>query len=222
MMYVDAEGGLRPGRNRQQRARPQCGSGGKELPPRRAVETISHLFLPKIIRFSRAQPYHARSAEDPDMTASFQLPLTGGCQCGGLRYAITAAPMAYYLCHCTECQRQSGSAFAGSMFVARADLKTISGSAKMWRRRHESGRLIDCVFCPDCGTRLWHLPELRPNAAVLKPGTLDDTSWLRPVAHIFTRSAPPWIEIPAGLLSYPASPGDMSAITEAWRKSLET
>lgn len=154
------------------------------------------------------------------MTAPFQLPLAGGCQCGALRYEITAAPLAYYLCHCTECQRQSGSAFGGSMFVARSDLRMVSGTVKTWRRHHESGRLIDCVFCADCGTRLWHLPELRPTAAVLKPGTLDDTSWLKPVAHIFTRSAQPWIEIPEGMLRYSASPGDMSAITAAWQKSL--
>jgi len=58
-----------------------------------------------------------------------RLPLTGGCQCGTVRYQITAAPLAVYVCHCTECQRQSGSAFALSLAVPRDALAVVGAGA---------------------------------------------------------------------------------------------
>jgi hypothetical protein len=85
-----------------------------------------------------------------------QLPLTGGCQCGSVRYQITANPLAVYVCHCTECQRQSGSAFALSLAVAREALVVVEGAPAVWRRELEGGRIIDCLFCGACGVRLFH------------------------------------------------------------------
>ena len=67
-----------------------------------------------------------------------QLPLTGGCQCGSVRYQITANPFAVYVCHCTECQRQSGSAFALSLAVAREALVVVEGAPAVWRRERGS------------------------------------------------------------------------------------
>ena len=57
-----------------------------------------------------------------------RLPLTGGCQCGGVRYEIKAAPLSLYVCHCTECQRQSGSAFALSLAVPRDAFAVVRGT----------------------------------------------------------------------------------------------
>jgi len=76
-----------------------------------------------------------------------RLPLTGGCQCGRVRYQIRAEPLAVYVCHCTECQRQSGSAFALSLAVARDALVVDKGAPAVWRREVEGGRMIDCMFC---------------------------------------------------------------------------
>ena len=81
---------------------------------------------------------------------TMRLPLTGGCQCGGVRYEIKAEPLTLYVCHCTECQRQSGSAFALSLAVAR-DAVVVHGTPATWRRELESGRVIWCLFCGGCG-----------------------------------------------------------------------
>jgi hypothetical protein len=144
------------------------------------------------------------------------LPLTGACQCRAVRYEIRAEPLTLYACHCTECQRQSGSAFALSMVVAREAVVTVAGKPKAWRRMHESGRAAQCLFCPECGTRLWHEPERNAAITILKPGTLDDTSWLRPVGHIWTRSAQDWIDLPEASLLYPQQQPALDDMCAAW------
>lgn len=146
-----------------------------------------------------------------------RLPLTGGCQCGRTRYQVAAAPVTVYACHCTECQRQSGGAFALSMVVPREALTLTAGAPAAWRRSLDSGRFIDCHFCAACGTRLWHAPERNPRVAIVKPGTLDDTRWLAPVGHIWTRSAQPWFVVPEGSVVYEGQPPDLSRLIEAWQ-----
>lgn len=146
-----------------------------------------------------------------------KLPLMGGCQCGSVRYAIGAEPLSLYACHCTECQKQSGSAFALSMVVARTAVTVVEGAPREWVRCLASGRLISCMFCGDCGTRLFHNPHVNMQVTIVKPGTLDDTSWLDPVGHIWTRSAQCWIDIPGDTVNYEVQPPDMSRMMEAWR-----
>jgi hypothetical protein len=146
-----------------------------------------------------------------------RLPLSGGCQCGGVRYEIAAKPLTVYVCHCTECQRQSGSAFALSLAAARDALAVVKGTPAQWRRVVAGDRVIWCFFCSDCGTRLFHNPERNPKATIVKPGTLDDTTWLKPVGHIWTRSAQPWVRIPPDMVNYEAQPPDLSRLIEAWR-----
>ena len=147
-----------------------------------------------------------------------QLPLTGACQCRSVRYRIDRAPMGVWACHCTECQRQSGSAFALTMVVPRQAISITAGAPKTWTRRADSGRMMDCVFCPDCGTRLFHNPHANAAITIVKPGTLDDTTWLDPVGHIWTGSAQAWVPIPADTVNYPAQPPDFSRLVDAWQK----
>ena len=112
-----------------------------------------------------------------------KLPLTGSCQCRAVRYQCTAEPASIYACHCTECQRQSGSAFGTSMLMPRAAFSYTQGTPRTWMRTSDRGRKIDCQFCGDCGTRLVHLPQHGPTMAIVRGGTLDDTSWVRLVGH---------------------------------------
>ncbi len=146
-----------------------------------------------------------------------RLPLTGGCQCGGVRYEIRTQPLTLYACHCTECQRQSASAFSLSLVVARDAIVIVAGAPKEWRRVLEGGRAIRCMFCGECGVRLLHNPERNPQVSIVKPGTLDDTSWLKPVGHVWTRSAQSWFDIPDDAVNYDAQPPDQSRLIEAWR-----
>jgi hypothetical protein len=147
-----------------------------------------------------------------------QLPLTGGCQCKALRYAIDAAPLSLYACHCTDCQKQSASAFALSMLVPRNAVRITEGEPREWMRRADSGRTMSCMFCPQCGTRVFHLPHGDPEITVIKPGTLDDTSWFNPIGHIWTRSAQRWVNIPSDTVNYEAQPPDRSKLIAAWKE----
>lgn len=144
------------------------------------------------------------------MTASY----TGGCQCGCIRYEIRSQPLTLYVCHCTECQKQSSSAFGMSMPVPREAVIILQGQLKEWSRVSESGRQVKCSFCGDCGTRLFHFPARNPNIINVKPGTLDDTRWLQPVGNLWTRSAQKWVILSDQMLNYEAQPQDYSELFE--------
>ena len=131
--------------------------------------------------------------------------LEGGCQCGDVRYRVAGEPVAVTACHCTECQRQSGSAFAMSMIVPRAAFR-LTGETRSFTRRADSGAEVECLFCPRCGTRIYHVPASMPATLNVKPGTLDDTAWLEPVLHVWTASKQPWTPIPAGVATAERNP----------------
>ncbi|HWG81081.1 MAG TPA: GFA family protein [Stellaceae bacterium] len=153
--------------------------------------------------------------------SAIALPLSGGCQCGAVRYAVDAPPVTVYACHCHDCQRQSGAAFALSMVVPRQAIRILSGTPGEWLRpgaATASGTPTRCLFCSECGARLYHLPERNRDIAVVKPGTLDDTSWLVAVGHIFTANAQPWVAIPSETVNYPRHPPDFTALAAAWEK----
>ena len=146
-----------------------------------------------------------------------KLPLSGACQCRRVRYEISAEPLTAYACHCTECQRQSGSAFSLSMVVPRESIAVVSGKTKEWLRTHESGRIISCIFCDDCGVRLYHNPRANAAISIVKHGTLDNVDELQPVGHIWTRSAQKWFTISAEAVSYDGQQPNMSRLIAAWK-----
>jgi len=120
---------------------------------------------------------------------------SGGCQCGAVRYEIRADPIMVYACHCSICQRQSGSAF-GMAAVFPGGAMTLTGVAPTSFVRQGHGRKFRCYFCPACGSRLYHqwfTDEGDTPFVNIKPGTLDDTSWLRPGCHVWTGNAQPWV-----------------------------
>ncbi|HEX2018314.1 MAG TPA: GFA family protein [Aurantimonas sp.] len=146
------------------------------------------------------------------------LPLEGGCQCGALRYAIDAEPIAFYLCHCTECQTQTSSAFGESLRVDPQSV-TVTGRFHTTRRISETGRTRLGDFCPECGVRFRHRTEEDPRRVNIKAGTLDDASWLIPAGHIWTSSKQAFVRIDEGELSFPAQPADSgAAIAARWRE----
>jgi hypothetical protein len=128
--------------------------------------------------------------------------LEGGCTCGAIRYRLTGEPLATFVCHCTECQRQSGSAFAMSLMIPRDSFALLRGALRSYTRTSDSGRELGIAFCGDCGTRIFHEPRYREGVLNLKPGTLDDTSWLQPTHHFWTRSRQAWVELPEGVACF--------------------
>lgn len=143
-------------------------------------------------------------------------PLTGGCQCGALRYEIRAEPLTVYVCHCTECQHQSGSAFGMSVMVPRPAFVYTKGNPRRWKRVADSGRAIESDMCESCGVRPVNHPSANDKVSIVKPGTLDDTRWLHPVGHIWTKSAQPWVTIPDGTIIHEGHPTDVSGLIAAW------
>ena len=133
-------------------------------------------------------------------------PREGGCQCGAVRYRLEGEPVALIACHCTECQRQSGSAFGMSLIVPKDAFQLLSGELKRFTRTADSGRSVECAFCPACGTRIYHEPSSRKDTLNIKPGTLDGTSWLSPALHVWTKSKQPWVPIPEGVRSFEGQP----------------
>jgi hypothetical protein len=141
----------------------------------------------------------------------------GGCLCGRIRYRLTGEPLTFYACHCTDCQRQTGSAFGYSMITPQDTLEVLKGEPESARIELPDGRIKRICFCAACGTRVWGTPEKVPQVVTLRPGTFDDTTGLRPVGHIWTSSAHPWVQIPDDTLNYSHQPEDMGDLIRAWR-----
>ena len=138
------------------------------------------------------------------------LPMEGGCQCEAIRYKISAEPVVTYVCHCTVCQTQSGSAFGLAARFRKEHFELKRGELANFIRPGTQGNFLTNSFCKECGTRIHHVPNRFPDLISLKPGTLDDTSWLNPTFHTFTRSAQPWVVIPGNVPSFEAMPADLS------------
>ena len=131
---------------------------------------------------------------------------TGGCQCGAARYELRGAPLEIYVCHCTECRRQSASAFGISVIVRAEDLRLVGGETRVWARPSALGGHLDCHFCPACGTRLWHIGSRDPERVSLKGGSLDAPPDLSAAMHIWTKSKMPGVVIPPGTVTFPGEP----------------
>ena len=102
--------------------------------------------------------------------------LLGGCICRALRYRITGEPLTLYTCHCTDCQRQGGSAFGMSMTLLKTQFELLSGTPRVFTKTFpDDGRQKFTHFCGDCGTRLWTDFTKSTHVINVRPGTLDDT-----------------------------------------------
>jgi len=145
-------------------------------------------------------------------------PFTGQCMCGHTEYRVTEAPLTVYACHCTDCQKRSGSAFGLSMWVHRNALEVIKGEATLLTTTTSDGGIRNYRICSGCTTRLWSESRNR-DIAIVRAGTLNNTSWVRPIAHLWTRSAQPWFTFPEGVTRYETQPQDFGELAALWRKS---
>lgn len=146
------------------------------------------------------------------------LPLSGGCPCEAVRFECTAMPLLIYACHCTECQRWSGSAFSMSMPIKRDGFRLTRGEPKAWRRIGATGVESTCWFCGDCGGRVFGERSPRPDIVAIRAGTLDDTSWLRPTAHVYLRSAQAWERVPNNAECFDIMPKDFLGLADKWQQ----
>jgi hypothetical protein len=126
--------------------------------------------------------------------------------CGTVRYEITDDPVALYVCHCRECQKQSSSAFGISVIVKRSEFRVARGEVKVWCERRTAAGRLSCAFCPDCGSRLWHESAGAADTISVKGGSLDEPVDLRAAVHIWTARKLPGVVIPETAAQFPGEP----------------
>jgi hypothetical protein len=103
-----------------------------------------------------------------------------------------------------------------SLTVGRDAVVITQGQPKAWIRKADSGREVKNLFCGECGTRLFHERTYSRDTINVKAGTLDDTTKLRPVGNVWTRSAQTWVTIWDEMLNYDGQPDDMHLLWDKW------
>lgn len=128
----------------------------------------------------------------------------GGCACRALRYRLLSAPLIVHACHCTQCQRLSGTAFALNALIESDRLEILAGEARPVPVTGASGKPQAIFRCPACRTALWsHYPGAGTKIAFVRVGTLDRPALLPPDIHIYTSTRLPWVELPPGARGVP-------------------
>ena len=129
------------------------------------------------------------------------MPLTGGCLCGQIRYTISSDPVFVGICHCTNCQKQSGAAFSVNVGVRHAAL-SLEGTLKTYTDHGDSGRDVLRRFCPNCGSPVITDAAAFPTIHIIKAGTLDNPNAVKPQRQIFCASKHNWMPILDGIPAY--------------------
>jgi hypothetical protein len=127
-------------------------------------------------------------------SGSEKMEIKGGCLCGAVRYTAEADPSSATICHCRDCQKFTGSAFAVLVLAAK-DKFAIAGTLKTFSSLGGSGKPILRHFCPECGASVAEEPGTRPGAVILNVGTFDDPAVAKPAREIFCDDALRWIEV---------------------------
>jgi hypothetical protein len=126
--------------------------------------------------------------------------LTGGCLCGSVRFRATRPPLRTLVCHCTFCQRLTGStSYAESIFQV-GDVELSGGEIRKYEHRSDtSGKKVFVEFCPNCGTTIGLTFERWPDLRAVSRGCYDDPDSVQITANIWTRSAQSGVPLPAGI-----------------------
>ena len=133
------------------------------------------------------------------MNASNHSPLTGGCSCGAVRYQMVGEPLFVHCCHCSQCQKQSGSAFAINALIEAANVTLIEGELETIHTPTPSGRGQKIHRCILCKTAVWsNYGGAGDTLHFVRVGTLDEPDACPPDIHIYTTTKQAWVEIPAG------------------------
>ncbi|MDF8334175.1 GFA family protein [Novosphingobium cyanobacteriorum] len=129
----------------------------------------------------------------------------GRCACGAVSYRLHDAPYVVHCCHCTDCQRECGSAFALNAVIETDRVEITAGCPEAVILPSASGRGQEVLRCPACRTAVWsHYGGVGSKAAFIRVGTLDRPAACPPSVHIFTRSKLPWVQIPPGAHQFEA------------------
>jgi len=129
----------------------------------------------------------------------------GGCLCGQVRYAGEAEPIFTGVCHCSNCQKSTGSAFSTVIAVPKPAVN-VTGAVKTFEGKGDSGNATFKHFCPECGSPILEEAAVMANVVMIAVGTLDDKSAVKPAMQIYCDSAQPWALLD-DLQRFPKMPG---------------
>ena len=128
----------------------------------------------------------------------------GSCLCGAVRYEIASAPLHMYCCHCTTCQKATGTAFAVNVLVAKDDFAIVAGRERLANFASSPGKRR--WFCSGCGSPIYSYGDGTAFVSV-RCGTLDEDPTTRPSLHYYVASKAPWDEIHDDLPQLPGGAG---------------
>jgi hypothetical protein len=126
-------------------------------------------------------------------------PLEGGCTCGHVRYQLRSDPLIVHCCHCSRCQRQTGSAFAINALFMADDVELLKGEVNAEMVDSPSGKGQKIARCPICHIAVWSnyfMGGIREEIRFIRVGTLDVPDQLPPDVHIFTSTTQSWVQFP--------------------------
>lgn len=130
------------------------------------------------------------------------LPLTGGCGCGAVRFEVTEQPASARYCHCTRCQRRTGTACSCSAAVVPGSFHVLAGEDRLKSWEPQDG--AEKWFCGDCGSALFTRDPGDPERVGVRMGAFDADPGVRPTVRQFVAYAASWEPIPDdGLTRYP-------------------
>ncbi len=142
-----------------------------------------------------------------DTAAGF--PATGRCNCGAIQFRLRREPMFVHCCHCTWCQRETGSAFVLNALIETAEIELLQGEPEQTCRPSNSGIGQTVLRCPQCEVALWSHFGGRDQFAFVRVGSLEEPGLCPPDIHIFTSTKQPWVELG----------GDTPVVPEFYRRS---
>ena len=128
--------------------------------------------------------------------------IEGGCLCGQIRYRSDVEPLMVAICHCKNCQRQSGASYSLNFIVPKGAIN-IDGELTMYADTGDSGNAVNRYFCNKCGSPILSESDALGSVTVMKVGTLDDSSWVIPTVEIYCDSAQDWTKVKVELESHP-------------------
>ena len=121
----------------------------------------------------------------------------GGCDCRHVRYRLVRTPMFVNCCHCSWCQRETGSAFVINAVMATGEVQLLGEAPELIDTPSASGRGQQIARCPHCRVALWsHYAGAGRKLAFVRVGTLDTPARFPPQAHVFTSTKLPWVHLP--------------------------
>jgi hypothetical protein len=133
--------------------------------------------------------------------------IDGGCNCGSITFEAEIDPAGVGVCHCTDCQQLTGTAFTTFVFAPRAGFKLLSGTPKVYLKTGSSGAKRAQAFCPECGSRIYASAAVaEPERYNLRLGTIRQRRELRPQKQIWCRSALDWVMDLGSVKQFPREP----------------